>query len=1017
MHYHLEIFSPWPDDGVQENASVDKNSRRLYENFITTAMLDVNYMIGSLQGLEISRTKSETLLNMYKINHNIFGFAKILKLNKIFHLASISDFAFDFARKENTLTKHSVDYLIRLLLNMQLKLLKDFMAEDSSSEDISLLIEECRLYLSPPLEAMMEKYRIQTSEFERKGFQTLPPEPENGVRETPSAQEKQAEALPREVPKSVLNEKETDVGLNDFSDEPEELNIPADKIGLISDFYEECSENLGKIGNRLIDLESSPDSSEIVNELFRSVHTVKGGARLLKIRKIELLSHSMENLLDLIRNRKIRFAPELIDYLMDGKSLLSELLEETASKGPLRTRILPVLKKIEVSCRTGSPSKTVSEPIKQELIEVQTKERTEELSSVKSELKTSEAPVSRMSKDKQESIRVSIDKLDEVINSASELSLSRIQFREQIGNVNRVIRDIKRTLSNAQENDPGSIIERITKANYVMLSDIRAGLEKYGIHAETEFLNDIVFRFRNELRQELSERELSVQEELTLLLISFQDVKNAMVKNADNLETLTSKLQNEVMNFRMVPIASLFERFPALIRDMARQTGKKVKMNLNGQDTELDRVMINTLADPLIHVLRNSVDHGIESPEERKLKGKSETGEITLSAYYQGSYAIIEIRDDGKGIDFEAVQRKALEKNLADASELKNMSEKEILNFIFHPGFSTSGEITELSGRGVGMDVVMTVIRHLQGSIDLETVPGKGTVFYLKIPLTLAVVRVLLFDVGNQMLAFPMANVEEILTVSKDEIETLGNRYFYHLRSEVIPLIHMADVLSIPHSAVFKEEIPVIILNDGKRKLGMVGDTILGRQEIVIKNLGTVLKKVPFIMGCAILSDRRLVMILNPGEIIEAALNESTEKKATKTISDRKEENREIHSILVVDDSPLQRKNIRSILSRAGWQVDEAENGFEAMKLVRFKKYSLFCIDLVMPLMDGFELVSRLKSLPLYKSIPVIVITAKHSLEDRERGLKVGANEFLEKPVNPEELTELVRKYVTAEKS
>ncbi|HMZ61604.1 MAG TPA: Hpt domain-containing protein, partial [Leptospiraceae bacterium] len=434
------------------------------------------------------------------------------------------------------------------------------MAEDSSSEDISLLIEECRLYLSPPLEAMMEKYRIQTSEFERKGFQTLPPEPENGVRETPSAQEKQAEALPREVPKSVLNEKETNVGLNDFSDEPEELNIPADKIGLISDFYEECSENLGKIGNRLIDLESSPDSSEIVNELFRSVHTVKGGARLLKIRKIELLSHSMENLLDLIRNRKIRFAPELIDYLMDGKSLLSELLEETASKGPLRTRILPVLKKIEVSCRTGSPSKTVSEPIKQELIEVQTKERTEELSSVKSELKTSEAPVSRMSKDKQESIRVSIDKLDEVINSASELSLSRIQFREQIGNVNRVIRDIKRTLSNAQENDPGSIIERITKANYVMLSDIRAGLEKYGIHAETEFLNDIVFRFRNELRQELSERELSVQEELTLLLISFQDVKNAMVKNADNLETLTSKLQNEVMNFRMVPIASLFER-------------------------------------------------------------------------------------------------------------------------------------------------------------------------------------------------------------------------------------------------------------------------------------------------------------------------------------------------------------------------------------------------------------------------------------------------------------------------
>ncbi len=468
------------------------------------------------------------------------------------------------------------------------------------------------------------------------------------------------------------------------------------------------------------------------------------------------------------------------------------------------------------------------------------------------------------------------------------------------------------------------------------------------------------------------------------------------------------------MNFRMVPISTLFERFPSLVRDMARQAGKKLKMVLYGQETELDRVMINTLLDPLLHILRNSIDHGLEEPVDRIKAGKNETGIINLSAYYQGSYAVIEIKDDGRGIDTDAVLKRAIERGLVTEERVSSLSQKEIIEFIFAPGFSTAEKLTEMSGRGVGMDVVMSTIKSLQGSIEVQTKRGQGTTLFLKIPLTLAVVRVLLFETGSQLLAFPMTNVDEILTVSREEIETVGSKFLYHLRSEVISLVPISELLNIPHLAFFKEEIPVIILSDGVQKVGLIVDSLLGRQEIVIKNLGNLLKKVPFIMGCTILSDRRLVLILNPRELIDVAIREK-DKLENKPSSFKMLKKEDPLSILVVDDSPMQRKSIKSILARAGYLVDEAENGFEAMKMVRVKKYSLFCVDLVMPLMDGFDLVSRLKSLPLYKSIPVIVITSKNSTEDKERGLKIGANEFLEKPVDPDLLTDLVKRYIGIE--
>lgn len=1031
--YSEEILSLWKEDKPAENPLIEAQSRKLFKQFIGKSLNDVQTILNKVAGLEISKNKQSDLDSVYRINHTMLGFSKILRIQKLTHLTSILDFIFDFARKENSVSKYSIDYLIKLILNVEIKILNQLSDSGFIKEDISLLVEEAKVYLSKPLEVWNEKQKQSQIVFAKKSY-TIPAPYSSEVK---TSEEDNQNKPPAE---SILESKqnlEVSIGKESqeepINDEPEDLNIPIEKVSLISDFYEECYENLSKIANRLVDLESTPDSIEIINELFRYVHTVKGGARLLKIVKIEKLGHSVENLLDLLRNQKMEVTPVFIDYLLEARSAMSEMIEEVASKGPIRTRIAPLVRKLNDACGISSSKPKAAEakanqdlpPKPQVSLDKGTKEESVSVKQEKTIVAQSEKipspvvskekePVVRIKERQVESIRVSIDKLDDVINTASELSISRIQFQEQIANINRMTRDIKRSLANAEAFDSKRLLDRISKSNQYLIADIKAEILKGDGDINESILTDLVYRFHNEMKSEIARNELSQQEELTLILISFQELKNGMLKNVENLENLTSKLQNEVMNFRMVPISTLFERFPSLIRDMARQAGKKVKMALYGQETELDRVMINTLLDPLLHILRNSIDHGIESTEDRIKVGKNETGSINLSAYYQGSYAVIEIKDDGKGIDTDAVLKRAIERGLATEDRITTLSQKEILEFIFAPGFSTAEKVTELSGRGVGMDVVMSTIKGLQGSIDIQTKKGQGTTLLLKIPLTLAVVRVLLFETGSQLLAFPMTNVDEILTISRDEIETVGAKMLYHLRSEVISLVPLSDILNTQQPVFFKEEIPVIILSDGVKKVGLVVDALLGRQEIVIKNLGNLLKKVPFIMGCTILSDRRLVIILNPREIIDIASDEKNDlDKKTPSLKILKKE--EPQSILVVDDSPIQRKTIKAILTRAGYAVDEAENGFDAMKMVRVKRYALFCVDLVMPLMDGFDLVSRLKNLPLYKSIPVIVITSKNSVEDKERGMKIGASEFLEKPVDPDILTDLVKRYIGSE--
>ncbi|MCB1188963.1 MAG: hybrid sensor histidine kinase/response regulator [Leptospiraceae bacterium] len=1054
MKYSIEIFTILPEDKETEEIPEEIYNSKIFEQFRDLAANKINTMLNQFEGIEYNKNKLMLFDQFYRNSHILYGFSQILNLKKISHLTSILEATTDYARHIKTTSKYSMDYLIKIILK-EIKIFVSKLSETNIiQEDITAIIEECSVYLHKPIGDWLQKtsHPIQPiTETEKKETiieKTKKPEQEKKQIQEPLSNNKENTNIQTDVDMNINNQNENTVSIepkpneiretnsiqkSEFDeelDDPEELNIPPSKIGLISEFYEESYENLTSVANQLLELENSPSSMEIINKIFRNFHTLKGGARLLNIKKMEKVCHSIENLLDLARSGKLQINSNVIDIILDGRQILSNMIDEIASKGPIHTRIVPVLNLIRsIHNPTTNIKKEKDKPQKVEKNTNVRNEKKEDLNieqtekqinkqgeitgtdikeiSQKPEIPKPQNKTQKIPDKHSDVIRVSTEKLDTVINISSELPIARIRFRDEIAVINKLFRDLKKILNRAAENEPINFLNRLSRSNEILIGEIAERLETTDISMEK--LEGPIKRFYHEINTEISRTELTLAEEITLLQIAFNELKQNMTKNVENLETLTSKLQNGVMNFRMVPISSLFERFPTLVRELAKQSNKKIKMDIIGGDTELDRVMITKLVDPILHILRNSMDHGIESPEERLNIGKPEHGTIVLRAYYLGSYAVIEIKDDGRGIDTERVIAKAIQQELIPHDKASNLSQNEILELIFEPGFSTAKSVTELSGRGVGMDVVKSTIKEMQGNIELNTIQGKGTVISLKIPLTLAVVRVLLLEVGNQQMAFPMANVDEVLSISKSDLKQVGNQIMYHLRENVIPVIHLSSILDIPHTSYVPDSIPLIILGEGSNRLGVMVDNLLGRQEIVIKNLGTLLKKVPYIMGCTILSDNRLVLILNTRELMDV----SRQKLNNHGMKLSNQNTHKDFRILIVDDSALHRQNMRAILSRSGFSVEEAENGYEALKLVAVKKYSLLCVDIVMPLMDGFELTKRLRSLPLYRNIPILLVTSNTSREDKDMGYKLGANEYFEKPIDPEFFLESINKYYT----
>ena len=961
----VEALEQWPPDDKLETIQIGAIEKHL-----------LNSISQNIDELDNYFKKSEYLDykyfdQTYRILRCVSGFGLFIKSQKITHLGMLGELIADAARLAGGYSQNSKQYLMKIVIAKLQQVTDEFLRKSETNQDLSEIVNECSLYLAEPINALL------TQDIFNGQFFNAESNNEINVNE-------QRENLGL-VQKNNLDLIENSSSEQTTHEEHDEvLSIPIDKVGLISDFCEEAWENLQTSENLLIELENNPTSVELVNELFRSIHTIKGGSRLIEIKKIERLSHELENVLDDVRSQKRKLDVEIIDIALNCVNTIKLITDEVAYRGPIKTKVNHLIHRLKFGSSFNNPVKD-----EKQIINVDTAAQ----HSVAHQEYNSNIVQTSSNRARDEAIKVSSDKLDSVLNTAAEVYINRIR----LDNDNKLL---KATLAQAyielQRIKENSEIFTYHKPPHQGVSVLKSQKEFFTL--ENTYSN--VTLGNTNIDNSLNS--------LSLILDRARIQSDDLQQNIDELQVLSSRLQSGAMNFRMVPINQLFSRFPAQVRDIARQIGKKVELKLSGGETELDKIIINQLGDPLIHILRNSIDHGIENRELREQTSKSNVGRINLRAYYSGSNAVVEIEDDGKGIDSRLILNKAIEKGLVKKDQAKDLGERDILDLIFEPGFSSADKVTELSGRGVGMDVVKTAVHQMQGSITIDSKLGKGTKISLKLPLTLAVIGILLVSENEKEFAFPILNIEEVVRINiKKDLVFHKNRFTFDFRGQLIKVVSLSDILDFRKRQTLLENQFLVILNDGENKIGVIVDEVKGQQNVLLKQTGNLIVKAPFVMGCTILSNSKLVLILNVLEI--SNVTETSEKNEVGTkvkIKTEIENQRLLKNIMVIDDSQMQRKRISEFLISGGYRIDEAEDGFQALKLCEIKSVDAFLVDLQMPVMDGFQFISSVRKIPKYRNAVLFVISGAQKNRD---GVFAALKEFdvknyFEKPVNLEEM-------------
>jgi len=494
----------------------------------------------------------------------------------------------------------------------------------------------------------------------------------------------------------------------------------------------------------------------------------------------------------------------------------------------------------------------------------------------------------------------------------------------------------------------------------------------------------------NEVARDLVNKSEALKDKDEALGVLIKDLSSV----GENIDSLTSNMQDEVMNVRLIPVACLFNTFPRAMRDLAHEKGKEIELEIKGEGTQLDKGIIDEMADPIMHLLRNAVDHGIESLDERKAQDKPAKGKIVLSAHQQGSQVIVEVSDDGRGIDINKVKEQAVEKGIISKDRIDEMVDEQVRQLLFTPGFSTKEEVSEISGRGVGLDVVREAIARLKGMVEVTSDPGKGATFVMKLPLTLAITESLLVASGRDVFAIPIDIVVETIRVDPQDIKTVETKEAITVRGHILPLVRLNDIFGLPQKGIFEKRFfPVIVVQSVEKRIGISCDQLLGRQEIISKNLGEPLKRVKNIAGATILGDGRVILILDIPSVIESAEGVIIKRPqaATKPAAKLKKKK----TILLAEDVMSTAMLEKNILESVGYSVVIAGDGKEALERASQERFDLIITDVLMPRMDGFEFTARLKADKLYKDIPIIIVTTRGSDVDKRKGLEAGADAYI----------------------
>lgn len=777
---------------------------------------------------------------------------------------------------------------------------------------------------------------------------------------------------------------------------------------IMEDFLIEAFEMVEQLDQDLVELENNPEDLDLLNRIFRVAHTIKGSSSFLNFDVLTHLTHNMEDVLNKARRGELKITPDVMDVILESIDLMKALLSVIRDNGTDANSGIDVsdcVKRLQAISKGEAIDEATAESPATEAAP------TQEAQQANTESSSTESAESASADSEEEPDYANMSP-EEV-----EAEIARLLAKRQE-------EDKKRRQEKKQEEAQAKATEQKAAPAAAPAAKAAPKAEAGGQKAPSVAVEPTV---RVDVKR--LDHLMNLIGELVLgknrLIRIYGDVEERydgekfleeLNQVVSSISTVTTDLQLAVMKTRMLPVGKVFSKFPRMVRDLSRELGKNIDLIISGEETELDKSIVEEIGDPLIHIIRNSCDHGIEVPDVRKANGKSEVGKVELKAYNEGNHIVIEIKDDGKGLDAEMLKKKAIEKGLINERDAENMSEKEAFGIIFRPGFSTAASITNVSGRGVGMDVVKTNVEKLNGIIEIDSELGVGTTQKLKIPLTLAIMQALLVGVQEEYYAIPLSSVLETVRVSQEEIYTVDGKSVLRLRDEVLSLVRLADIFKVDSVLESLNEVYVVIIGLAEQKIGVIVDYLIGQEEVVIKSLGYYLKGTEGIAGATVRGDGKITLIADVAAMMDMAkdvkvsvnnlISQNTAAKAKNSPSD--------YIVLAIDDSTTDRTIMKKCLKPLGVTVLEASNGLEGLEIVKSGDHDLdaVLVDIEMPRMDGYTFASEVRKYNRFKNLPLIAVTSRTSKTDRMRGVESGMTEYITKPYTPEYLLNVVKRNI-----
>ncbi len=766
-------------------------------------------------------------------------------------------------------------------------------------------------------------------------------------------------------------------------DDPKLEKIPAD---LLAGFLEESEEHLHAAGEAFRALEAAADKKPQLREIRRGIHTIKGAAAMVGLDTVSKLAHRMEDLLDLLFEGRAEYTPERHELLIATYDTLAVLVKQKGRVGGLAAH----LKQLFDIYRTALSSVPAEEA--------------QEAQAGEGEAAEVPAQAEADSGDPAQTVRAPLERLDELVRLVGELFVNRSALERHLSGYRREVEELQLSLQRIKRLAGQLDTEHVA---FHPGAGGRTG-ETGGVHATPFGAEFDSLEFDRYTQLDLLSRELSeTTSDIGTAALGLRQLVGAFDGYMNTQSRLTSELQDKLVRLRMVPLDSLANRMYRTVRYAAQKSGKVAELTLCGLEAELDKIVVEQLAQAFDHLLRNAVDHGLEDLETRRALGKPDRGQIRVEARQEGTHVVIRLSDDGRGFDPAKLRAAAVRLGFMSEPQAAQAPADRLIELIFEPGFSTAPAVSELSGRGVGLDVVRAAVESLKGTIKASSEPGSGTTFVVQLPTTLAITKVLFVEEQAESYAIPLAAVTQVARVDSGQVERVGECPMIRLGSTLLPVIRLAEAVEALRGAdLVAERQPLLVVRAGGDAYAMAVDRIVGAREVMVKPLTGIARKSHLAVGATLTGDGSVVLILNPASLAPGRRDEAAPRHTAPAPPVRRNLN-----VMIVDDSLSVRRVVANLVRHQGWTPIQAKDGLEALETIQLSdpKPDVILLDIEMPRMDGFELTATLRALPETRSTPIVMLTSRAGDKHRKKALALGANHYLVKPYQDETLLSLIR--------